>query len=149
MFKEERSTDMVLEDLKNEEEDFFDKIKEDFVEGKFPIEMSAFIESKGMTPSKLSTYCSVCKSYINQLLQVPEPGKRYDKHPNKYVVVEMCMYLGATLEETNRFLKLAGCQELYAKNAADSIIIRGLWRKMSAEEIKEKLCDKGLNNIFK
>lgn len=140
----EKATSAILEDLKNGDDNVLDQIAEYFVDDQFPIEMKKFIKQKGRTSTDLSKDCVVSKSYINQLLQEPKDG-HYHKHPGKYVIVQMCMYLGATLEETNRFLKMANCNELYAKRAVDSIIIRGLLTGKTGSEIEEKLEEKGFD----
>lgn len=140
----EKATSAILEDLKNGDDNVLDQISEYLVDDQFPVEMKKFIFEKGRTPSSLANECVVSKSYINQILQKSEDG-HYHKHPGKYVIVDMCIHLGATLEETNRLLKMANCNELYPKRAVDSIIIRGLLTGKNGNEIEEKLEEKGFD----
>ena len=51
------------------------------------------------------------------------------KHPGRNMVLRMAFSMGATLNETNHLLKLAGLSELYPRIRRDAVLIFCLQRK--------------------
>ncbi len=63
--------------------------------------------------------------------------------------IRLAFALELSLEELNELLKLAKLKELYAKNTEDAIIIFGLQKKKTPEEIDMLLEEKGCQLRFK
>ena len=64
-------------------------------------------------------------------------------------MIDIALAINATLEETNRLLKAARCQELYTRDPAEALIIWGMLNKKSGVEIRRLLQEKGLDGMFK
>lgn len=130
-----------LEQAKNYE----DAVLTGMLEHQFSTELGKLIEAKGISILSIVENTNISKSYINKLRNPSEKNVR----PSRYVIIDIALALDATLEETNHLLKLAQYQELYTRNQAESVIIWGMLQKLSGNEIRTMLYEKGLDTIFK
>lgn len=115
------------------------------IDGEFTTVLGKLIEEKGISVLSIVENTNISKSYINKLRNPSEKNVR----PSRYVIIDIALALNATLEETNHLLKMAQYQELYTRNKAESVIIWGMLNKLSGNEIRTMLYEKGLDTIFK
>ena len=87
--------------------------------------------------SRLEKEVAVSRSYIYAV-------RNGDKNPEKDIVLKLAIGIGATVEETNRVLKLSGNTELYPKIEEDAIIEFGIRQHWSGYQIEELLKKRGL-----
>ncbi|MBO5372303.1 MAG: hypothetical protein J6A75_06250 [Lachnospiraceae bacterium] len=102
-------------------------------------------ENPLLTKSYILGNCKIGSSYFYELLNTERIS---NKNPTKYLLVEICIVIGASIAETNTLLKYAGVGQLYARKEEDFIIMWGLAHHISYEDILEKLCDSGYSNLF-
>lgn len=94
-------------------------------------------EEKGITPGYLVGKIALSKAYIYAVA-------KGEKTPSKKAVVMISLGMGATVEETNRLLKLSGNKELYPRLEEDSVIEFGIQNKWTVYQIEELLEKRGL-----
>ena len=126
-----------------ESEDYPDEKLTGFVDDLFSIEFDKLLTEKNISTSYLVEHCEISKSYAHELRNLA-PGKN-KKRPNKYKLIDICIEIGASLEETQKLLRLAGVAELYSRKQIDSYIMWGLSHKKNGTEIKEILHERGLD----
>lgn len=63
------------------------------------------------------------------------------KNPSRDKLLALAIGMQLTFPECQRFLKLAGVSELYAKNRRDAVLIFGLQKSLSLVEINDILFD--------
>lgn len=129
----------ALENAKN----YDDAVLNGMVNRNFASLLRKLMEEKKISSTVLGYEARLSKSYIDKL--------RSDEHawPSRKAVINIALALNATLEETNELLKTAQYQELYTRDEAESVIIWGILRQRSGDEIKEILREKKLiDQIF-
>lgn len=114
----------------------------DMIDGTLPDALDDLIISRDIPSSKISAITGISKSYINDLRN----RSRHDLKPSREKLISICVAVGADVDETNRILKLAKYRELYSRDEADSLIIWGLLRKKSYDEIYAILSDHGFDS---
>ena len=67
--------------------------------------------------------------------------------PERNKVLALAIGMGLNLEQVQRLLKTAGYSTLYAKRPFDSIVLFGLYKKMSVVEINELLYEYDLETL--
>lgn len=101
-----------------------------------------------MTLSQVQSASGIAKASFYAFFN---PDKTQKRNPQKYHIVRIGLAMGASVEEINELLKLAGHKELYAKNREDAIVIFSirnhlkiteLYEFLDAEGIQTKLMDK-------
>lgn len=122
-----------------------DAILSGMTKPEFTAELDLLIQQKGISTQTIVERTHLSKSYINKLRSPSEKAL----HPSRYVIIDIALAINASLEEINHLLKLAQYQELYTRNKAESLIIWGLLKKLSGEEIHNQLFEQGLDDIFK
>ena len=65
------------------------------------------------------------------------------KTPKKHHIIKIGVAMRLTIEEINELLKLARQKELYGKNREDAVIIFGLKKNLSTEQIESLLEEVG------
>ncbi len=115
-----------------------------FINGDFAKAVSDLIErrkkEKGVTQEKLLRSANLGHSTIANL-----KNSRNRKKPDRDTILDLCLALDASLEETNELLKLSRNQELYVRDRKDSIIYWGLLHKKKGDEIREVLLENGFD----
>lgn len=111
----------------------------------FPFELDKLIKKKNMAVINIVENTNLSKSYINKLRNPSEKNA----NPSRHAVIDIALAVDATLEETNKLLKLARYQELYTRDPAEALIIWGMLKNMSGKEIRKMLQEKGLDGMFK
>lgn len=115
------------------------------ISGEFTTALARLIEKKQVPVLHIVENTHVSKSYINKLRNPSEKSVR----PGRYVIIDICLAINATLDETNYLLKMAQYQDLYTRNPAEALIIWGMLKGLTGKEIREMLQSKGFENIFK
>lgn len=95
-------------------------------------------KEKGITPGSLVGKIAISKAYIYAVA-------KGDKIPSKKAVIMISLGMGATVEETNRLLKLSGNKELYPRLEEDSVIAFGIQNQWTVYQIEELLEKRGLD----
>lgn len=103
------------------------------------------IERKKISTLTIVENANISKSYINKLRN---PSIK-TVNPTRHVIIDIALAINADLDETNQLLKLAKYQELYARDAAEALIIWGMLKKLSGSDIRRMLQEKKLDSIFK
>ena len=86
----------------------------------------------GLTKSELARRAGMSDVYLYQVLA----GRR---NPSRDRLLSVCVALGASLEETQRVLRLGGWAQLYPKLRRDAIIIHGLMHRHGLSQINDTL----------
>lgn len=63
------------------------------------------------------------------------------KNPSRDKLLTLAVGMGLTFDECQKLLKLAGVNELYAKNRRDAIIIFGLHKQLTLGKLNDILFD--------
>lgn len=117
----EKSTDKILSLIKSatSEREFLKIRKENIQKSDFGGFVLSLCDKYEITSGQLQLNLvdkGVSKSNYHKVLS----GKG---RPSKLTVIKFALTLGASIEETDKLLKLAGHKELYAKDTDDSILI--------------------------
>ena len=115
------------------------------VENEFTIALDKLIKQKKVSVTSILQNANVSKSYVNKLRNPSEKAVK----PSRRVIIDIALAVNANLNETNALLKAARYQELYTRDPAESVIIWGMLHKMSGQEIRRLLEEKGLDGMFK
>lgn len=126
-------------------ENYDDAVLIGMIENEFSSALSQLIEQKGISVQSIVNHTNISKSYINKLRNPSEKNAR----PRRHVIIDIALAINASLDETNHLLKMAQYQELYTRDQAESLIIWGMLKNFSGEEIRKMLYDKGFNDMFK
>lgn len=105
-----------------------------FVDVSFKEFLDGLIAARGVKKSVVIKASGLNDSYAFQIFQ------GY-KSPSRDKLLVLAVGLRTSLEECQKLLKLAGVNELYAKNRRDAIIIFGLEKKLSVPELNDILFD--------
>ena len=71
------------------------------------------------------------------------------KDPRRDVLLAICTYIHATVEETQLLLRYAGQQPLYARRKRDAIIWFALLNEQDFDKLNDYLEEKGLPTLLK
>ena len=113
---------------------------DNMIDREFSATLDKMMREKGVTTTYLVKSTSISKAYINRLRN---PARKNDK-PKREVVIDIALGMNASLDETDLLLKRARYQELYTRDKAESVIIWGMLKKLSGDEIRKLLEEKGL-----
>jgi len=130
------STREVLEALRAAEsiEDFSKEYYSCFVDISFEDYLSSLLEKYGISKYAAVKASGLSDSYAFQIFQ------GY-KNPSRDKLLSLAIGMQISLDECQRLLKLAGVNELYAKNRRDAILIFGLEKNLSVPQLNEILFD--------
>lgn len=124
----------ILEALKKAEDiaAFAREYMDSFVDITFKEYLEGLLIARGIKKSTVIKASGLSDSYAFQIFQ------GY-KNPSRDKLLALAVGMQATFEECQRLLKLAGVNELYAKNRRDAIIIFGLERGYSIPQLNDIL----------
>ena len=94
-------------------------------------------------PDKTSLNIGKSHGYVGRICR----GEKID--PSRDVLLAICVYLQASVEEAQTLLKYAGKQPLYAKRKRDAIIWYALKKKQSLHALNIYLDEKGYDSLCK
>ena len=137
-------TDMNTRALENAENYDDAKLNGLFDAKEFCTELSNLINSKGLKIDEILDHCYISRSY---LMDMKNPPKNIQPKRNK--ILDLCLGINASKEETNTLLRLAHYQPLDSRGEnLDRIIIWGLAQKKNNEEIRSKLYEYGYTEFL-
>lgn len=94
--------------------------------------LNKLYESKDISKAALARKAGMSEVYLHQVFS----GRR---NPSRDRLLSLCIGMGASMEETQTMLKLAGYAELYPRNRRDAIISFGILHGEELEQINDKL----------
>ena len=132
--KEKPRTDEILEAIRHAKsiEDFTRRYSESFVDDTFKDYLNGLINSRGLKKSAVIKASGLSNSYAFQIFQG-------NKSPSRDKLLSLAVAIKLNYEECQKLLKLAGVNELYAKNRSDAIIIFGMERGLSVPQLDDIL----------
>lgn len=131
---ETRTTENLWEDLRTAEDlsQFLTDNKEDFRKETVPDVLNELFRTKKISKAALAKRASMSEVYLHQVFA----GQR---NPSRNRLLCMCLGMSASLDETQKVLKLCGSAQLYIRNRRDVIISFGLLHGMSVQEVNDYL----------
>lgn len=99
--------------------------------------LQKLLEQKSKKVSDIIAHGNISSSQVYKFIN-GERGISRDK-----ILIISCS-IGLSVEETNNLLKISGFNKLYIKDKRDSLIIYGLERNKSSEDIEMLLSDNGI-----
>ena len=103
----------------------------DYTSPPLPIYLNSLLHRHGLTVQDVVVACNLDRSYGYQLFN----GTR---RPSRELLLRLALLLKLG-EETQRLLKIAGRQPLYARNRRDAAVLYALTHGLTAEETDELL----------
>lgn len=103
--------------------------------------LTGLLHSRGLTVQDVVVRCSLDRSYGYQLFN----GTR---RPTRSFLLLLAVTLGLSEPETQRLLKIAGRQPLYARNRRDAAVLYGLSHGLTAEKTDALLRDLGEEGLL-
>lgn len=100
-------------------------------------------EDKGYAASNVSQGIGLSPSYVGKIIS----GDK--KNPTRDVLLAICVYIGASVEQTQILLRYSGKAPLYARRKRDMIIWYGLKRKMSLLDVDNILEARKFKILYK
>ena len=111
---------------------FLTEHRTDFAQESAADYLNLLFSRKNVTKAALAKSACMSEVYLHQVFA----GKR---NPSRNRIICICFGLGASLDETQEFLKHCGHAQLYAKSKRDAIVIYGLANGMDLTEVNDKL----------
>lgn len=111
---------------------FLAEHRSDFAQEEAADYLNLLFSRKNVTKAALAKSACMSEVYLHQVFA----GKR---NPSRNRIICICFGLGASLEETQEFLKHCGHAQLYAKTKRDAILIYGLVNGLDLNEVNDKL----------
>ena len=131
---ERKITDDLQKELmgSNSLNEFLSANSDEFNSGGVQRLLTRLFEKLGITKSALAKQSGMSEIYVHQIFA----GRR---NPSRSRLICLCFGLGATLDETQELLRLAGLAPLYPRIRRDAIIIYGLVNGVGLHELNDKL----------
>ena len=105
--------------------------------------LSELIERKKIGFEEISINIGYSHDYIRKIAV----GDR--KNPGRDVLLAICTYIKASVEETQALLRYAGQQPLYARRRRDAIIWFALEKGQDFDDLNRFLHDRGYKTLWK
>ena len=126
--------------------DFYDENRNSIIDPnkEFYYYMRKILDEKGKKLKDVYSFAGFSESYGSQIL-------RMEKHtPNRDVIIRLCIAGHFNVNETNKALKLYGCNELYSKDKRDACLIIALHnRKYDMADVDDMLASQDLKILSK
>lgn len=120
---------------------FLTEHRADFTQGSAADYLNLLFSRKNVTKAALAKNACMSEVYLHQVFA----GKR---NPSRNRLICICFGLGASLDETQEFLKHCGHAQLYAKIKRDAIVIYGLINGLGLNEVNDKLFAENEESLF-
>lgn len=101
------------------------------------------LERYGVSPNKAALEIGKSHSYVRKIVNGDEVN------PSRDVLLAICVYIGATVEETQILLRYAGKSPLYARRKRDVIVWFALRKHQSLEDLNIYLENNGYTSLSK
>ena len=95
------------------------------------------LDRYNVSPNKAALEIGKSHSYVRKIVNGDE------LNPSRDVLLAICVYIGATVEETQILLRYAGKSPLYARRKRDVIVWFALRKKQSLRDLNDYLYDNG------
>ncbi len=140
---ERKITDDLQKELmgSNSLNEFLSANSDEFNSGGVQRLLTRLFEKRGITKSALAKQSGMSEIYVHQIFA----GRR---NPSRSRLICLCFGLGATLDETQELLRLAGLAPLYPRIRRDAIIIYGLVNGVGLHELNDKLFTEDEETLF-
>ena len=140
---ERKITDDLQKELmgSNSLHEFLSVNSDEFNSGGVQRLLTRLFEKRGITKSALAKQSGMSEIYVHQIFA----GRR---NPSRSRLICLCFGLGATLDETQELLRLAGLAPLYPRIRRDAIIIYGLVNGVGLHELNDKLFTEDEETLF-
>ena len=134
-----KSTDELLKLIKQEThlESFLKNNVEEFEHSTLGEELERLILLHHTSKSFVIRHSLLDRTYTYQIFD----GKKTNPSRNK--LLSICLAIGATLEETQRVLRLGHTEQLHPRNIRDSVIIYSINHHTSVFDTNQILYDMG------
>lgn len=138
---EEPLTDELLKELLNapsaasfvDDNNFIDRTLSEY--------LAQLLEEKGLKQAEVIRKAQLDVTFGYQIFK----GTR---HPKRDKVLQLAFALDCSLQETNRLLQAANCNELYCKNRRDAIIIYAITHHYGLFQVEDALYRFGEETIL-
>ncbi len=142
--EEERELDTELLKRRYAEDDDLDKFLREninyFNEDKLYVVLINILDKAGYRIKDVINNTYIDSSYIYQIF-------RGDREPSRNKLIQILIFFKLPVFEVNRILKIAGRSPLYIKNIRDVIIMHGIEKEMSLDQIEELLIDRDMESL--
>ena len=140
---ERKITDDLQKELmgSNSLNEFLSANSDEFNSGGVQRLLTRLFEKRGITKSALAKQSGMSEIYVHQIFA----GRR---NPSRSRLICLCFGLGATLDEAQELLRLAGLAPLYPRIRRDAIIIYGLVNGVGLHELNDKLFTEDEETLF-
>lgn len=101
------------------------------------------LDKYGVSPNKAAIKIGKTHSYVRKIVSGNE------LNPSRDVLLAICVYIGATVEETQILLRYAGKSPLYARRKRDAVIWFALKKHQELEKLNIYLDQKGYAPLSK
>ncbi len=119
---------------------FYRENKEYMTEKTLAQLLEQLLQETGISKAKAIKNAEMSEVYGYHIFagsRVPERGK----------VLALAIGMGLNLEQIQKLLKTAGYSALYVKRPFDSVVLYGIFKKMSVAQINELLYDYGMETL--
>ncbi len=129
-----KNTDDLKQELMEESDldRFLDKNKDSFIEPVVQQLLAEMIGQKGVSKAVLAKQAGMSEVYLHQVFA----GKR---NPSRNRLICLCFGMNATLDESQRLLRLSGYSQLFPHKKRDAVIMYGLAHSMTLFQVNDKL----------
>ena len=140
---ERKITDDLQKELmgSNSLNEFLSANSDEFNSGGVQRLLTHLFDKRAITKSALAKQSGMSEIYVHQIFA----GRR---NPSRSRLICLCFGLGATLDETQELLRLAGLAPLYPRIRRDAIIIYGLVNGVGLHELNDKLFTEDEETLF-
>lgn len=130
----EKPTDDLGEELMSADsiDSYLHDNEDYFFEQSITESLAELYERKAVSKAALARQSGMSEVYLHQVFS----GRR---NPSRDRLLCLCIGLEATLEETQRLLKLSSYAQLYPRSKRDAIIAYGILHHMELHAINDKL----------
>lgn len=101
------------------------------------------LDKYNVSPNKVALMIGKSHSYVRKIVNGNE------LNPSRDVLLAICAYIGATVEETQILLRYAGKSPLYARRKRDAIVWFALKKHQSLIDLNIYLEDNGYKSLSK
>ena len=141
LFKPKYSTMPIEESLKrfNSFDEFEKYYEKDLIDENLLLAdyLYGLLDQYQISANKASLGIGVSHSYVGKIIT----GEKMN--PSRDVLLAICVFIGATVEETQTLLKYAGKAPLYVRRKRDVIIWFALMKHQNLYNLDEYLYDRG------
>ena len=134
-----KSTDELLKLIQQENklESFLQANADEFEHTTLCAELNRLLIEHSKTKADIVRFSLLDKTYTYQIFDGSRPN------PSRNKLLAICLAMNATLDETQRILRLGHYQPLYPRNIRDSVIIYSITHHTSVMDTSQILYDMG------